>query len=61
LVEKKKGQGVWGKKPFFFLPLESEQRDGGGTERWPARGRGALAVPPMAAVGVMPQVFNYRR
>jgi hypothetical protein len=30
LVEKKKGQGVLGKMPFFFLPLESEQREGGG-------------------------------
>jgi hypothetical protein len=51
LVEKKKGQGVLGKKLFFFLPLESEQREGGGTERRPARGRGAPAVPPMATAG----------
>jgi hypothetical protein len=51
LVEKKKGQGVLGKKPFFFLPLESEQREEGRAERRPARGRGAPAVPPMAVAG----------
>jgi hypothetical protein len=46
LVEKKKGQGFLGKKPFFFLPLESEQREGGGTERRPARGRGRRRYRP---------------
>jgi hypothetical protein len=47
---KGKEAGGFGQMAIFFLPPLIQIR-GGWTERRPARGRGAPAVPPMAATG----------
>jgi hypothetical protein len=49
LVEKGKGQGVFGQKAIFFLPPLIQNRGGRGTT-WPA-GRAIAGGPCSAAVG----------